>query len=79
VVNPNNFTAFWPCEAIEEGQRPAGVVPHYLPGEHPYVSEYAATHDLPQEVTLGGPETMYPEYRERMRTLPVAVFPPPEE
>ena len=79
VPNPNNFTAFWPCEYIEEGERQPGLVPHYLPGEHPYVAEYAATHDLPQEVTLGGPETMYPEYRERMATLPVAVYPPPEE
>jgi hypothetical protein len=49
-------------------------VPHYLPGENPWVAEYAATHNLPQEVTLGGPAQMYPEYRERMRKLPVAVF-----
>jgi len=79
VVNPNNFTPFWPCEYIEEGQWERGTVPHYLPGENPYVSEYAATHDLPQEVTLGGADTMYPEYRERIETLPVAVYPSDEE
>jgi hypothetical protein len=77
-ANPGTFTPFWPCEYIEEGQFARGYVPHFLPGENPYVSEYAATHDLPQEVTLGGPATMYPEYRERMETLPVAVYPPPE-
>jgi hypothetical protein len=81
TLNPSpNFNPFWPCESIEEGERPRGQVPHYLPGENPWVAEYAALHKLPQEVTLGGPEQMYPEYRNRMKTLPVAVFeekPPP--
>ena len=72
--NPNSFNPFWPCEYIEEGERPRGQVPHYLPGENPWVAEYAAMHKLPQEVTLGGPEQMYPEYRTRLKTLPVAVF-----
>ena len=75
--NPNNFNPFWPCDYVEEGERARGDVPSYFAGENPYVSEYAATHDLPQEVTLGGPATMYPEYRERMKTLPKAVFVPP--
>jgi hypothetical protein len=78
TLNPSpNFNPFWPCESIEEGERPRGQVPHYLPGENPWVAEYAALHKLPQEVTLGGPEQMYPEYRQRMRTLPVAVFEEP--
>lgn len=80
VLSPNadDFTPFWPCEYIEEGQVRAGYVPHFLPGENPYTAEYAATHGLPQEATLGGPETMYPEYQARLKELPVAVFPPPE-
>lgn len=72
--NPNNFTPYWPCEYIEEGQWERGVVPHYLPGENPFVAEYAADHELPQEATLGGARTMYPEYRERLAELPVAVY-----
>jgi hypothetical protein len=74
VPNPNNFVPFWPCEYIEEGERARGDVPSYFAGENPYVPEYAATHNLPQEVTLGGPETMYPEFKERMKTLPKAVY-----
>jgi hypothetical protein len=31
------------------------------------------------DATLGGPHTMYPEYRERLEELPVAVFPPEAE
>jgi hypothetical protein len=79
VANPNAFTPFWPCEAIEEGERARGDVPHFLPGENPYLAEYAASHDLPQEATLGGAITMYPEYRERMKALPKAVYSPPGE
>jgi hypothetical protein len=69
-----NFNPFWPCEYVEEGEREPGAVPSYLPGENPWVAEYAATRNLPQEATLGGAEQMYPEYRARMRKLPVAVF-----
>jgi hypothetical protein len=72
-----NFNPFWPCEYIDEGERARGAVPHYLPGENPWVAEYAATHNLPQEATLGGAAQMYPEYRARLKTLPVAVFTPP--
>jgi hypothetical protein len=74
-----NFNPFWPCEYIDEGEKARGEVPHYLPGENPWVAEYAATHLLPQEVTLGGASQMYPEYRVRLKTLPVAVFTSPDD
>jgi hypothetical protein len=74
--NPNTFNPFWPCEYIEEGEHARGAVPSYLPGENPWIAEYAATHDLPQEATLGGAATMYPEYRARLKVLPKAVHPP---
>jgi len=74
--DPNTFNPFWPCDSVEEGQRPRGEVPSYLPGENPWVAEYAASHDLPQEATLGGPETTYPEYRIRLKELPKAVLRP---
>jgi hypothetical protein len=74
--DPNTFNPFWPCDYVEEGEHPRGQVPSYLPGENPWVSEYAASHDLPQEATLGGAETTYPEYRIRLKELPKAVFRP---
>lgn len=75
--NPSSFTPYWPCKYTEEGEWERGEVSHYLPGENPYVAEYAAKHALPQEATLGGAATMYPEYRERLKTLPVAVYEEP--
>jgi hypothetical protein len=74
TADPNAFVPFWPCEAIEEGERTPGDVPSYMPGTNPWMAEYAASHDLPQEATLGGPQTMYPEYRLRLKQLPKAVF-----
>jgi hypothetical protein len=79
IDDPNAFNPFYPCTYVEEGERPRGEVPSYLSGTNPWVAEYAATHDLPQEVTLGGPETIYPEYRRRMKQLPKAVFQPPAD
>jgi hypothetical protein len=78
VPNPNTFNPFYPCDYVEEGERDHDQVPSYFAGENPYAAEYAALHDLPQEVTLGGPETMYPEYRRRLKTLPKAVYTAPK-
>lgn len=75
-TNPSSFQPFYFCEYVEEGEHLRGEVPSYLPGENPWVAQYAADHRLPQEVTLGGPETTYPEYRNRMKSLPIAVFNP---
>ena len=72
--DPNSFNPFWPCDSVEEGQHEHGEVPSYFAGENPWMAEYAAKHDLPQEATLGGAATMYPEYRARLKQLPKAVF-----
>jgi hypothetical protein len=49
------------CVVVEEVGRPAGVVPHYLPGTNPYLGEYGTAYELPLEATLGGAASMYPE------------------
>ena len=73
--NPNNFNPYWTCEYTDEGEFERGYVPSYFWGENPYEKQYAADHNLPAEVTLGGAETMYPEYRNAMKGKPVAVDP----
>jgi len=53
----------WPCQIVDEVVgRPDGAVPHYLPGQNPFASEFATEHGIPIEATMGGAETMYPEY-----------------
>jgi hypothetical protein len=62
----------YPCSIAVEIPRPEGVIPHYLPGTNPSLSEWAAKNHLPLEGARGGAETMYPEFVVKMRTLPSA-------
>jgi hypothetical protein len=59
----------WPCEPVVEVVRPKGVVPSYLPGENPFLHEFAQRWGLPYQPTRGGAETMYPEYRLKLKTM----------
>lgn len=59
----------YPCESVVEADLPDNYFPHYLPGENPYLREFAENHDLPYEATRGGAETMYPEYVDTIREL----------
>ena len=38
-----------------------------MPGENPFVSEFAERHKVPVAAAMGGAETMYPEYRKKLR------------
>jgi len=51
----------YPCTVVQEVDRPAGEVPHYLPGTNPFLEEFGLKYRLPLEATLGGAATMYPE------------------
>jgi hypothetical protein len=60
----------WPCEYVDEVPgRPHSSVPSYRPGENPFLTEFASKHQIPVEAALGGPETMYPEYQQKLKTL----------
>ena len=55
-----------PCVVGDEGV-PSGVVPHYLPGKNPLVDEMTKLYGIPQEAAMGGAETMYPAYRDKIK------------
>jgi hypothetical protein len=55
-----------PCIRDDEGPQ-EGVVPHYLPGKNPFVGELTQIYGLPVEATLGGGETVYPEFRKKIK------------
>jgi hypothetical protein len=61
----------YPCAVVQEVDRPRGVVPHLLPGTNPYLQEFSMDFGIPFEATRGGPETMYPEYREKLKSAPL--------
>lgn len=69
-VLDEHFQGNWlyPCESVEEIlDRPKDEVPNYLPGENPFLTEFAHKHGIPPEATRGGAETMYPEYQLKMK------------
>ena len=45
------------------------VVPHYLPGQNPEEDYMVRTFNLPKEAAMGYAESLYPEYRKKIRSL----------
>ncbi|MGH2437141.1 MAG: hypothetical protein ACRDFA_09115 [bacterium] len=56
-----------------------GYVPHYLPGQNPYLREFSDLTGIPFEVTRGGKETMYPEYRLKLSDVRTKLLPRPAQ
>ena len=55
-----------PCSSAFEGI-PEKTVPRYLPGQNPFVDEVSKIWGIPQEAVNGGAETMYPEFRKKIK------------
>jgi hypothetical protein len=73
TVNLNPVTN--PC--VPEPEVPTlngdgGRIPHYLPGENPFVNEMTRMYHIPVEAVMGGAETMFPEYRKKLKDAYVA-------
>jgi len=64
----NQQIAPYPCDVVEEIDRPKGVVPHELPGTNTFVKEFADRIHVPEAVIRAGAETMYPEIRSKLRS-----------
>jgi hypothetical protein len=72
VLDPKLQFQRYPCgpnEVAVEIPRPAGVIPHHLPGTNTTLDEFAVKTGLPVEATRGGAETTYPEYMERLKHM----------
>ena len=70
-LEPNGFAPSFggtcvPAVEVEGIGADGGVVPHYLPGENPYIGEVTKHYALPADAVMGGAETMYPEYRKKL-------------
>ena len=62
------FGACWPHPEIP---RPAGWVPHHLPGTNAVIHEFPDEYGVPFEATRGGAETMYPEYQKKLKQMTI--------
>ena len=67
TLNSYGIMGPFPCESVQEIERSPGVVPFYLPGKNPFLTEFADKYKIPREAARGGAETMYPEYQKKLR------------
>ena len=58
------------CAVVEEINLAEDYVPHWLPGMNPDLHEFADKTGIPYEATRGGAETMYPDYRSKLKKKP---------
>jgi hypothetical protein len=77
VFNATGQIAPYPCESVTEIERPKGLIPHHLPGTNPFLQEYQINHGIPAQAAMGGAETMYPEYKQKIASMPKPPAPKP--
>ena len=58
-----------PCNTANEipTLEDTGKVPHYLPGQNPEADYMVRTFNIPKEAAMGYAETLYPEYRKKIK------------
>ena len=59
----------YPCQPEDYQPGDGYRVPHYLPGENPYLTESAFKYKAPLDGMRGGGETLYPAWRAKGTTL----------
>jgi hypothetical protein len=64
-----------PCVPGFEGHEPGDAVPHFAADQNPFLDEFMKLYNLPREAVLGYRETLYPEYRKKIKDT--YVPPPP--
>lgn len=57
------------CEYVMEVPMDKNDVPHFMPGENPFIDDFADKFGLPFEAVFGGAEATYPEYRTVLEAL----------
>jgi hypothetical protein len=59
-----------PCISTFEGTTLDNSVPHHIPEKNPFVDEMTKKFGVPRDAALGVPDTLYPEYRQKMKPAP---------
>jgi hypothetical protein len=64
---PHTELKYYPCTVIDENI--SENIPHFLPEKNPFIKEFANDQGIPYEATRGGAETLYPEYRDKIKKM----------
>jgi hypothetical protein len=73
-LSPRPLDYRTPCVPGFEGREPGEPVPHFAPDRNPFLDEFMQFYSLPRDAVLGYRETLYPEYR---RKIKATYVPPP--
>ena len=63
LMERGNTNWLYNCEYAMEVPKDKNEVPHYLPGQNPWMGEFEAKHAMPREGVRGGAETLRPEWK----------------
>jgi glyoxylase-like metal-dependent hydrolase (beta-lactamase superfamily II) len=78
-LNPETQLRLEPCTTsfAENGGSDRHWVPHYLPGQNTFLTEWLEDENwIPEEAALGGVRTIYPEYQLELAGGPEVTNPP---
>ena len=62
-MDRGNQNWLYNCEYAMELPKDKNEVPHYLPGQNPWLGEFEAKHAMPKEGARGGAETLLPDWK----------------
>lgn len=62
LMERGNQNWLYNCEYVMEVPQPRHQVPHYLPGENPFLREWANRFGVPFEAIFSGARSTYPEF-----------------
>jgi len=69
LMERGNQNWLYNCEYVMEVPQPRHQVPHYLPGENPFLEEWANTFGTPFDAIFSGAPSTYPEYAPQIEDM----------
>ena len=70
MMDRNNTNWLYNCEYVMEVPTDKNEVPHFLPGQNPFIGEFAARHAMPEGGVRGGAETLLPGWQPGAKPAP---------
>jgi cyclase len=70
LMERGNTNWLYNCEYVMEVPKDKNEVPHYLPGQNPWIGEFSSKHAMPEAGVRGGAETLLPEWKPGAKPAP---------
>ena len=77
MMDRGNQNWLYNCEYVMEVPKPKNQVPHFLPGQNPFIRDFSNKFGLPFEAVFAGAEATYPEYMSKIESKSFAPTPRP--